>query len=275
MKMKKIILSTALISLCGFAVPATAQIQSTQDISIQLQSSLESQTPVVVYFDFDKDSLTPEASAVLLQQASWLLSKSEAKVDLAGHTDAVGTNEYNYDLAMRRARAVESFLLQNGVRAEQMRSVVSQGENNLAVTTTKRERQNRRVRTSVTGLVEVVVATVQPPVAPTPVVFDPPPPRTYAEDRPPLCSDRSRNSSLLAMTDLTQLQSALDTRMDAAINIYQSSTAINSTGSDYNIAAFTKAECGIAIGFTKKNIADQRSIYNCDCYSSMLSGNTL
>lgn len=270
--MKNIIVSASLMGFALCCAPAFAQTVTTQDISAQLQASLEAQSPVTIYFDFDKDSLTSDATAILLQQANWLRSNPEAKVDLAGHTDAVGSNEYNYDLAMRRARAVEKFLLENGVQAAQMRSVVSQGEDNLAITTPKRERQNRRVRTSVTGLVELVIPTRQP-VTPIPVVYVPPPSRTYAEDRPPLCFGRSRDSSLTT-SDLIELRSALESRLQVAANIYQSQAAVDSTSAQYNIAAFTKAECGIAIGFTKKDIMDERSISNCDCYSSQLSTNT-
>ena len=253
-------------------ISAFSQTVTTQDISVQLQSSLEATAPVMVYFGFDEDTLTAEAEAVLNQQAVWLNSNLEAKVDLAGHTDAVGTNEYNDDLAMRRARAVERYLLQNGVRAAQMRSVVSQGEDNLAVTTPKRERLNRRVRTSVTGLVEIVAAL--PPPTPAPPAVTPPAKRTYAEDRPPRCDGRSR-TSLLALSDTNELKSELTTRLDKAISVYTSSSAISSKAPAYNIAAFTKAECGIAIGYTQNAIIDERSVSNCDCYSSLLSAETL
>lgn len=271
--MKKTITASVVLAAILFApIPVFSQTVTTQDISIQLQSSLEASAPIVVYFGFDKDILTADAKVVLDQQAIWLNSNPEAKVDLAGHTDAIGSNEYNDDLAMRRAQTVERYLLQNGVQAAQMRSVISQGENNLAVTTQKRERRNRRVMTSVTGLVEIVAAAPPPP--PAPPVVTPPARRTYAQDRPPSCDGRSR-TPLLTMADTDQLRSELTTRLDKATSIYSSNAAMASTKPTFNVAAFTKAECGIAIGYSKKSIIDERSVSNCDCYSSLLSAETL
>jgi len=178
MRLNKIGLSAILAAAFMFGTPAIAQTVSTQDISQQLQASLEATTPTIVYFTFDRDSLTEEAQTVLLQQASWLISNPEAKVNLAGHTDAVGSNEYNDNLAMRRARSVENFLVSQGVNPAQMQSVVSRGELDLAIPTEKREKLNRRVTTGVTGLVEIFAQT-----APEPVYIPPPavPDRSYTE----------------------------------------------------------------------------------------------
>ena len=114
---KKTTLAIIAIANMFVMAPAYAQTVTTQDISVQLQSSLEASAPVIVYFDFDKDELTQDTKTILDQQVIWLQTNPEAKVDLAGHTDAVGANEYNFDLAMRRARAVELYMLENGVRA--------------------------------------------------------------------------------------------------------------------------------------------------------------
>ena len=269
--MKKTTITTLALASMFIGVPAYGQTVTTQDISVQLQSSLEASAPVVVYFEFDKAHLTTDTKSILDQQVIWLQTNPDAKVDLAGHTDAVGSNEYNFNLAMRRARAVESYMLENGVRAVQMRSVVSQGEDNLAVTTQKRERLNRRVSTSVTGLVEIVA--VAPALPLPPPVVTPPARRTYAEDRPPNCNGRSR-TSLLALADAGQIRTELQTRLDTAINVYKSDASVVSTNSTYNLAAFTKAECGIAIGYTKNSIIDERSVSNCDCYSDLLAVDT-
>lgn len=269
--MKKVLLSALLgTSICLSTSTAFAQMVKTQDISMQLQTSLEASAPTLVYFDFDKDIISPEAANILDQQATWLLSNSEAKVDLAGHTDAIGTNEYNDDLAMRRARAVEAYLLSRGVSAAQMRSVVSRGESNLLVPTTKRERLNRRVSTSVTGLVEIVEAM---PQLPAPPAIAPPVTRTYAKERPLTCDGRSRTASLMT-EDLKSIKSDLQARMNAAANRYNDQAVITNTSSEYNLAAFTKVECGKAIGYTKKSIKDERSISNCYCYSELLTAQT-
>lgn len=268
----KQLISACLLSsvLCGVPMMAAAQSQM-QDISVQLQTSLEASASTRVYFGFDKDVVTPEASEILEQQAMWLLQNPDAKVDLAGHTDAIGSNEYNYDLAMRRAKAVEGFLLMRGVRAEQMRSVVSRGETELAISTTKRERLNRRVTTRVTGLVEIFVAA--PPLSPPPLrSVHTPATRTYTEAPAPSCASRSR-TPLLDLADMGALQSQLTKRLNVAVAAYSDPNVQADTGNKYDLAAYTKAQCGIAIGFTRKKIKDQRSITNCDCVSSLLAKN--
>lgn len=261
--MKRLLTAVAVLTITGSALsaPAFAQVEM-QDISDQLQSSLEANAPTIVYFDFDKDKVKDDAAAVLQQQAAWLMQNPDAKVNLAGHTDAVGSDEYNYDLATRRSRAVENFLLANGVGAGQMRSVVSMGETDLAVSTPQRERLNRRVTTSVTGLVELAAPPPPPPVVPTPV-------RQYSEDTTPVCDGRSRTTLLDLGID--SLQGELTSRMNSAAAKYNDAAVQGSTDNVYSLSAYTKAQCGIAVGYTKKGIVDERSVNNCDCSSNLLA----
>ena len=264
--MKRLFTAAAILTIAGAAISAPAMAQTNvQDISAQLQSSLEANTPTVVYFDFDKDDIKSDAETILQQQARWLLQNPDAKVNLAGHTDAVGSNEYNDDLAMRRSQAVEKFLYDQGVSAAQMQSVVSRGEYDLAVSTTERERLNRRVTTAVTGLVQLVAA---PPPPPPPVV--PTPVRTYTEDTSPVCDGRSR-TALLDIGSVKSLGGELETRMNAAAAKYNNPAIQGSTGPAYNLAGYTKVQCGIALGYTKKGIVDERSVNNCDCSSNLLA----
>ncbi len=262
MKKTLMITTIAIAGVLAMSPAAIAQSVTTQDVSAQLQASLESSVPTVVYFGFDKDNITNEAAAVLAQQAAWLNENPNAKVNLAGHTDAVGSNEYNDDLAMRRARAVENYLIQNGVSPAQMQTVISRGENDLAVQTENREQLNRRVSTSVTGLVSITIDTPPPP---------PPPPasRSYA-DNVGVCTS-GRGASLMNVNDFGTLTAELTSRMDKAASIYASESAISSTSNTFNLAAFTKTECGIAIGFAKSKIMDERSITHCACYADALS----
>lgn len=263
LNVKSIVIGT-LIAMSSVPI-VHAQSVTTQDISAQLQGSLEASSPTIVYFDFDKDVLKPEALAILSQQASWLMSNPEAKVNLAGHADAVGTDSYNVELAMRRARVVENHLISQGVNPAQMQSVVSRGEAELAVQTQSKERLNRRVTTGVTGLVEIY-AQAEP--APQPVSLPQPAPRRYADASPNVCTDPA---SLSEMGDLSILQTALQTRLEAASAVYTSEIARSSASNKFDQAAFAKAECGIAIGFAKANIKDKRSIDNCACYTDFAS----
>ncbi len=42
------------------------------------------------------------------------------KIEIAGHTDFIGSKEYNYTLSIKRAKAVQSFLIKSGVDSEQL-----------------------------------------------------------------------------------------------------------------------------------------------------------
>jgi OOP family OmpA-OmpF porin len=73
-----------------------------------------------VYFDFDKSTLKPEAIAVLNQAAALLDKHERVVVEVAGHTDSVGTEAYNQALSMRRADAVRDYLVSKGVKASRL-----------------------------------------------------------------------------------------------------------------------------------------------------------
>jgi peptidoglycan-associated lipoprotein len=91
---------------------------------------VEEKAPVVVanvvYFDFDKYDLTPEARAILLAHAEKLKGASTS-VRLEGHADERGSREYNMALGEKRAKAVRDFLALQGVKAASLETV-SYGE---------------------------------------------------------------------------------------------------------------------------------------------------
>lgn len=77
----------------------------------------------VVNFDYDSSQLSQKDFATLNAHARYLAQTSGAKVTLAGHTDERGTREYNMALGERRALAVQTFLLTNGVTQGQLETV--------------------------------------------------------------------------------------------------------------------------------------------------------
>ena len=70
-----------------------------------------------VNFDFDKATLRPDAEAILSEAVSILQKYPQLKVEVAGHTDAVGTDQYNQGLSERRAATVYSYLTNAGIDA--------------------------------------------------------------------------------------------------------------------------------------------------------------
>ena len=77
-----------------------------------------------VYFAFDKSDLADSERTKLDKSATVIddLSKKypSLKVDVSGHTDAVGTDGYNQGLSERRANSVKSYLVRKGVTAERI-----------------------------------------------------------------------------------------------------------------------------------------------------------
>lgn len=76
-----------------------------------------------VFFTVDSSSVSPEGMATLRQQAVWLNQNPQFQILLEGHADERGTREYNVALGARRANAVQQYLVQQGVRADRIRTV--------------------------------------------------------------------------------------------------------------------------------------------------------
>jgi len=69
-----------------------------------------------ILFDFDSSALRSEARANLTQMAEVLVRYPDTDLIVIGHTDNVGTDDYNQGLSERRANAVKSYLVANDVR---------------------------------------------------------------------------------------------------------------------------------------------------------------
>jgi len=73
-----------------------------------------------VTFDFDKATLQPGADKVLDEVVTLLRDNPELRVEIEGHTDNIGSRDYNLDLSQRRAETVRRYLAQHGVAADRM-----------------------------------------------------------------------------------------------------------------------------------------------------------
>jgi outer membrane protein OmpA-like peptidoglycan-associated protein len=69
----------------------------------------------IVFFDFNKSSLTAEAQAVVTEAASAAKKGAITHVTIVGHTDTVGSHSYNQALSERRADSVKSALVAQGI----------------------------------------------------------------------------------------------------------------------------------------------------------------
>ena len=100
-----------------------------------------------IYFAFDKYNLNDENRNFAKTNAVKLSSLNEnAKIKLEGNSDEWGTDEYNYALALKRAKAVKNALVSDGIPSSSI-TMVSFGESNPTCTdkTVECWKQNRRV----------------------------------------------------------------------------------------------------------------------------------
>jgi outer membrane protein OmpA-like peptidoglycan-associated protein/tetratricopeptide (TPR) repeat protein len=67
-----------------------------------------------ILFSFDKSNIKPEYFNNLNRLAEYLQNNPNAQIEVAGHTDALGSSEYNYLLSYRRAKSVKDYLVEKG-----------------------------------------------------------------------------------------------------------------------------------------------------------------
>ena len=76
-----------------------------------------------VYFDFDRFELTEKAKELLAQVGELQIKEKRFTLTIEGHTDARGTEDYNFTLGAKRAMKVKEFLAAYGIENERMESV--------------------------------------------------------------------------------------------------------------------------------------------------------
>ncbi|GAA4404926.1 membrane protein [Advenella faeciporci] len=104
------------------------------------------------FFDFDKSTLKPEGRNILDQVAQQTTQLNLESVIAVGHTDSIGTVQYNQGLSERRAAAVKNYLISKGVPADQI-IASGKGESDPIASNATREgrAKNRRVEIEIVG----------------------------------------------------------------------------------------------------------------------------
>ena len=98
----------------------------------------------IIYFDFDKSSLT----AVSIEEIKKFLKKYNDQIKkylIIGHTDTMGTKEYNYKLSLERAITVKNILIDNNINEKDIK-IIAKGEDDLLIKTADQTKHpvNRR-----------------------------------------------------------------------------------------------------------------------------------
>lgn len=119
------------------------------DAAITLENLKNPKSPLserVIYFDYDKASITPKYQQILNAHAKLLKKYPNIQIRLEGHADERGTREYNVALSEQRAKTVQWHLKGQGISGSQM-DIVAYGEEKPVRTSSNEQSwaENRRV----------------------------------------------------------------------------------------------------------------------------------
>jgi len=99
-----------------------------------------------IFFEFDEDELLPESIGELNRLLQLLKENPQIKVEIAGHTDALGSEGYNVKLSLKRADTVSQWLIDHGIDAARIEAKGYGKSQPIADNDTDEGRaQNRRV----------------------------------------------------------------------------------------------------------------------------------
>jgi peptidoglycan-associated lipoprotein len=125
-----VLLLVVLLVGCGSA-PVVEEELVEEEVVEEDTTAVEPERPELVldmiFFDFDKSDIKPDAATVLEANSDMLEVYPEVNVVIEGHCCEIGTSEYNMALGERRAKAAQDYLSKLGVDASRI-STVSYGE---------------------------------------------------------------------------------------------------------------------------------------------------
>ena len=106
----------------GNSGSSEAGIQESRVRSFEVSTGLKD-----IHFKFDKYDLDSDSKRILQENAEFLKSNQDLHVEIQGHSDERGTNNYNIALGERRAHSTKKYLVSQGVDSSNV-NVISYGE---------------------------------------------------------------------------------------------------------------------------------------------------
>jgi outer membrane protein OmpA-like peptidoglycan-associated protein len=74
-----------------------------------------------VNFEFNSYVLLPDADTILKTLLTYLRDNPEIRILISGHTDDLGSDEYNLELSINRAKSVYNWLINNGIDSDRLK----------------------------------------------------------------------------------------------------------------------------------------------------------
>ncbi len=132
----------------------TQSKETSESVRTRYGSALDAQpkraATYVLYYLNGKVEITPESQAVVRKLKEDLKTRSAPEIIVVGHTDLVGSVEYNDELSLERAKDVQNVLIATGIPADLI-SISGRGKRDPVVKTADgvAEPRNRRVEISI------------------------------------------------------------------------------------------------------------------------------
>jgi outer membrane protein OmpA-like peptidoglycan-associated protein len=117
------VLYTSRSQMAAVVLPEAAKEQ----IAVKVEKVAEKIRLPIVHFDFDKYNIKKIYVPDLDQHVAYLSVNPSSPVTIEGHTDSIGSDQYNQKLSERRANAVRQYLIEKGIVSSRIR-VVGYGE---------------------------------------------------------------------------------------------------------------------------------------------------
>jgi outer membrane protein OmpA-like peptidoglycan-associated protein len=125
----------------GIAIPGATVERVGEGIQVTFPSGL--------LFDFDSDVVRPDAAAKLNTLSASLVKYDDSSVMIAGHTDNVGTSEYNQKLSERRAESAARYMVGQGVQRHIATAGLGERETISSNETDAGRQRNRRIEIAI------------------------------------------------------------------------------------------------------------------------------
>lgn len=103
--------------------PTPAEEQLTSDVAELNRLAREKGWIEDAFFNYDSFVLTPEAQSALSRAAGWLRDHPDYALNIEGHCDERGTEQYNLALGERRANTARTYILSLGIDGNRLTTV--------------------------------------------------------------------------------------------------------------------------------------------------------